>query len=68
MMLRVMSLCLLLLGSTNVLAHQQGLPHHFLSNPAIEHSSVLELGWEYVVAGLIATVVFLLWYRISNKS
>lgn len=67
MMLRVMSLCLLLLGSTNVLAHQQGLPHHFFSNPALEHSSVFGQGWEYVVAGLIVTVVFLLWHRISKK-
>ncbi|MGB5600267.1 hypothetical protein [Thiothrix lacustris] len=57
----------LLVASDVVAAHQDGFPHHFLSEPNAEHYWLIGSGLEYVFACVVATVVFFVVRRVAVK-
>ncbi|MBU0656444.1 MAG: hypothetical protein KJ914_15085 [Gammaproteobacteria bacterium] len=57
----------LLVVSGAVVAHPGGLPHHFLSDPNTQHFWLIGSGLEYVVACVVATVVFFALRRVRAK-
>ncbi|QTR46674.1 hypothetical protein J9253_01570 [Thiothrix litoralis] len=57
----------LLVASDVVAAHQDGFPHHFLSDSNTEHFWLIGSGLEYVFACVVATVVFFVVRRVAVK-
>ena len=57
----------LLLVSGVAAAHQDGLPHHFLSDPNTLHYWLLGSGLEYVFACVVATVMFFAVKRVAAR-
>jgi hypothetical protein len=57
----------LLVGSGVVVAHPDGLPHHFVTDPNTEHYWLLGSGLEYVFACVVATVVFFVVKRVGAR-
>ena len=57
----------LLVVSEVAAAHSDGLPHHFVTDPQTEHFWLLGSGLEYVIACVVATVVFFVLRRVGAK-
>lgn len=57
----------LLAASGVAAAHPGGFPHHFFSDPNAAHFWLIGSGLEYVVACVVATVVFFVLRRVAVK-